>query len=324
MAEFIHSILAYDETVAVGTVISYDLPVNPLSHILLTLKYAQDLANDALAFANVPAMLSRIEVLYKGSAVFSMNGIDCLANGVFVNGFESWGMNNDGNDDDERAYTFLVPMTRTLYHPDEAFPRTKRGELILQITYAAAFTDIDTVRAQIETVELPGASPTRFIKQTTLAVTPTAAGQMDIELPIGNKISELVLAGATIPAADADTATLNMLEILVDNINKFYAESNIETIHNMAGRMRCPPGYHGYHVHRLTAAAFAQWDDTSAVIPADHIINCHLHLPFDIFRDGTYALETRGASDVIVRIDAGDVGAIRVIPVEIVEAAGSV
>jgi len=322
--QFIHSVLAHDETVAVGTVITYDLPVNPLSHILVTLKYAQNLANDLVAFGNMPAIISKLEVLYKGSAVFSMNGIDMLACGIFVNRFESWGMNADGNDNDERAYTFLVPMTRTLYSPHEAFPRTTRGELVLQITYAAAFDNIDTVRAQIETVELPDAAPEQFIKMTTLSVTPSAAGPLDIELPIGNKISELVLAGTTIPAANADLATIDKMEILVDNINRFYSESNIETIHGMAGRLRCPPGYWGYHVHRLTAAAFAQWDDTSAAIPADHIINCHLHLPFDIFRDGVYALETRGKSDVILRVDAGDTEAIRCIPVEIVESSGAV
>ncbi len=322
--EFIHSVLAHDETVAVGTVISYDLPVNPLSHTLLTLKYAQNKANDKLLFSNVLAMVSRIEVLYKGSAVFSMSGLDAYACGILVNHFESWGMNNDGNDNDERALTLLIPHTRHLYSPSECYPRTTRGELILQITYAAAFTDIDTVFAQIETVEIPEAAPEQFIKMTTLAVTPTAAGQLDIELPIGNRLSELVLWGETIPAADADTATLDKLEILIDNINRFYAESNIETIHNMAGRMFAAPGYHGYHVHRLAAAAFAQWDDTTPVIPADHAISNHLHLPFDIFRDGRFALETAGKSDVIVRIDAGDTGAIRVIPVEIVASAGSV
>jgi len=322
--EFIHSVLAHDEAVAVSTVISYDLPVNPLSHILLTLKYVQNSANAQLPFANVLAMMSRIEVLYKGSAVFSMSGLDAFASGLLVAGFESWSMNEYGLDDDERALTILVPMTRTLYDPHECFPRTTRGELILQITYAAAFTLIDDVMAQIETVELPTAAPEQFIKQTTLTKTPAAAGQVDIELPIGNEISELVLWGATIPCADVDTATLDKLEILIDNINHFYSESNIETVHCMAGRMRYAPGYHGSHVHRLTAAAFAQWDDTSAVIPADHVLSNHLHLPFDIFRDGRYALQTLGKSDVVLRIDAGDTGAIRVIPVEIVKSAGSV
>jgi len=143
-------------------------------------------------------------------------------------------------------------------------------------------------------------------------------------LPIGNEISELVLTGATIPAANADLATIDQLEILVDNVNQFYSESFYETIQNMAGRMRAAPGYHGYHVHRVLEAAYAQWDDTSTVIPENHIIACHLHLPFDIFRDGVYILKTSGKSDVVLRINAGDVGAIRCIPCEVVSSAKAV
>lgn len=290
--EFIQSILAHDEAVTAGTVPTYDLPVNPLSHVMITLKYDQDKANDIAGFANVLAMMARIEVLYKGSAVFSMSGLDALACGLFISGFESWVATNAANDNDEVSFTILVPLTRILYSPRECFPATTRGELILQITYAAAFTNIDDVRAQIETVELVGATPEQFLKMTTKAVTPTATGQLDIELPIGNDISDLVLWGTTKPSADSDTVTINLMEILVDNINHFYPESNFETIHNMAGRMRAAPGYHGYHTHRLLEAAYAQWDDVSAVIPEHHILSHHLHMPFDIFKDGLYPLHT--------------------------------
>ncbi len=322
--EFIHSVLAHNEAVVVATVVTYDLPVNPLSHTLLTLKYAQDLADDKLLFSNVLGVVGKIEVLYKGSAVFSMSGLDAFACGILVNNFESWSMNEDGNDNDERSLTLLIPHTRHLYSQSECFPRTTRGELILQITYAGAFTNIDTVMAQIETVELPTAAPEQFIKMTTLTKTPAAAGQVDIELPIGNRISELVLWGETIPLAAVDIATLSKMEILIDNINHFYSEANIETIHGMAGRMMAAPGYHGYHVHRLLGAVYAQWDDTSPVLPSDHVLSNHLHLPFDIFRNGDYALETAGKSDVVLRLDTDDTGDIRIIPVEIVKSAGSV
>lgn len=322
--EFIQSILSHDEAVAVSTVPTYDLPVNPLSHILITLKYDQNLANDIGGFVNILAMMSRVEVLYKGSAVFSMSGLDAYACGLFICNFESWTANNSGDDNAELSITFLVPLTRTLYSPRECFPATTRGELILQITYAAAFTNIDDARAQIETVELVGATPEQFLKMTTKAVTPTATGQLDIELPIGNDISDLVLWGTTKPVDDSDTVTINLMEILVDNINHFYPESNFETIHNMAGQMRTVPGYHGFHTHRLLEAAYAQWDDTSAVIAEHHVLAHHLWMPFDIFRDGMFTLHTRGASDVVLRVDAGDTNPIRCIPCEVVKSAGSV
>ena len=46
--EFIHSVLAQNEAVTAGTVISYDLPVNPLSFIMCTLKFQQNKANEAM------------------------------------------------------------------------------------------------------------------------------------------------------------------------------------------------------------------------------------------------------------------------------------
>jgi len=324
--EFIQSILEYQHLAVVSTVDNYDLPVNPLSHILITLKMDLDTpgVDSVPNFQTVMNLMARIEVLYKGSAVYSLNGMDCFASGIFVNNFESWAVNHYDYDDTEWAITFLVPMTRKLYSPVECFPRTTRGELILQITWAAAFTGFDIVNFQIETVELPDASPAQFIKQTTKAVTPTATGQLDIELPIGNDISELVLWHETIPVKGTDTTTLEMLEILVDNVNHFYPESNFNVLHNMPGRVRAAPGYHGYHTHKLSAASYVQGAQISALKPENHVIPHHLHLPFDIFKTGDYALHTAGASDVVLRVDCGDTGDIRCIPVEVVKSSGAV
>ena len=163
--EFIHSVLAQNESVAVGTVVSYDLPVNPLSHIMITVKAQQNLANVA----------------------------------TLLLGFEQWGVNAHGNDDDYRTIMYLVPLGRKLYWPREAFPRSTRGELILQITYGDPFGGWSDHKVQIETVEMPDAAPERFLRMTTLSVSATAAGELDVEIPIGNPISDLILFGTTIP-----------------------------------------------------------------------------------------------------------------------------
>jgi hypothetical protein len=322
--EFIHSVLAQDETAAAGTIVSYDLPVNPLSHILITLKFIRTTAAEANvpAFSRVLNLMDKIEVLYKGSAIFSMSGPDAVAAGLLVAGFESWGVNYCGVAVEECSFTFLVPLGRTLYSERECFPRSTRGELILQITYEAAFTGMTDVQAQIETVELPQAAPEQYLRMTTLSLTPAVAGEHDVQLPIGNPISELILFGTTFPVGNADAATLGFLQILVDNHRRFYSHTNFETIHNMAGRMRCPPGYWGYHTHwaPIAAAADAIID---SVIACNHLLKQYVHVPFDIFRDGRYALETAGKSDVVLRIgvDVGGEAALRVIPCEIVKAA---
>lgn len=320
--EFIHSVLAQDETVAAGTVVTYDLPVNPLSHILLTLKYTRtDAAADSIpTYPIVLALMTKIEVLYKGSAIFSMSGQDAMAAGMLVNGFESWGHNYLGVADEETSFTFLVPLTRTIYSERECFPRSTRGELLLQVTYAAALTGATAVKAQIETIELPNAAPENYLRMTTLTFTPAVAGEHDIELPIGNPISELVLFGTTFPAGVTDVATIGYIQILVDNYRRFYSHTNFESLHNMAGRMRCPPGFWFGHTHWLEAlASLTGWQ-----FPGNHLLKEYVHVPFDIFRDGRYILQTAGKSDVILRVSV-DVGAedpMRCIPCEIVPAGG--
>ncbi len=325
--QFIHSVLAQDVTCAGGDLVPYDLPVNPLSHILITLKFIRTTAAEANvpAFSRVLNLMDRIEVLYKGSAIFSMSGPDAAAAGLLVAGFESWGLNYSGIAVEEGSFTFLVPLTRFLYSERECFPRSTRGELILQITYEAAFTGMTDVQAQIETVELPDAAPEQYLRMTTLSLTPAVAGEHDVELPIGNPISELVLFGTTIPVGAADAATLGFLQVLVDNHRVFYSHTNFETIHNMAGRMRAAPGYWGYHTHwaPIAGAADAIID---SVIAGNHLLKQYIHVPFDIFRDGRYALQTAGKSDVILRIgvDVGGETALRVIPCEIVPASRGV
>lgn len=319
--EFIHSVLDQENVFVATNVRSYDLPVNPLSHIYITFPHIRTAAatNALPAIANIINVLARIEVLYKGSAIFSMSGYDAVACGLYIANFESWGVNYGGIIAEEASFTICVPLGRTLYNPLECFPRSTRGELILQLTYAAAFTDITTLRAQIETVELPDATPSQYLRMTTLAATIPAVGEYDVNLPIGNPISDIVLWGTTIPVGAARLSTLRYLQILVDNQRHFYSHTNYETHHNMAGRMRDAPGYWWGHEHFAAAGV-----GISQGIAHNHLLSCYSHLPFDIFKNGEYALQTSGKSDVVLRIrnDTGGASAARVIPCEICSASG--
>lgn len=315
---FNHSIVVPNETVTAGTAPSYDLPVSPLSHLLFTIKFAQNQANTQLAFANIPAMISKLEVLYKGAGVCSMSGIDLLACGLFVCDFESWGVNMTGADNDLLSFTFLVPFGRQLYSPVECYPSQSRGELVLQITWAASFTQIDGVTLQVEAVELPDATPERFLKMTTSHVTLSGTTEQDIELPIGNQISDIILWGTTIPALNVATRTLSTVQIRKNNSEYMYSRTNYETLHNMAGRLRPAPGYYGSHTHQMVAAAFAQYDHVTFPSPANHILANHLHVPFDVRRDGVHILRTEDANDLNIRVVPDVAAAIRVIPCEVV------
>ncbi|NVM23076.1 MAG: hypothetical protein HWN68_14995 [Desulfobacterales bacterium] len=315
---FTHSVVVPNESVTAGTSPSYDLPVSPLSHCLVTVKFAQNVANTQLAFANIAAMISKMEVLYKGAGVFSMNALDAIACGLMICNFESWGINAVGEDNELRSFTFLVPFGRQLYSPVECYPPTSRGELVLQITWAASFTDIDGVSLQVESIELPDSHPERFLKMTTASATPTSTQEFDVDLPIGNQISDIILWGATIPAIDVATTTIEEIEVRKNNSEYMYSKSFFETLHNMSGRLRAAPGYWAAHVHQLDDAAYAQYMDTGTVKPSNHILSNHLLIPFDVRRDGVHILRTDDAKDLCVRIKPGDTGAIRIIPAEVV------
>lgn len=318
---FTHSVVVPDETIVAGTSPSYDLPVSPLSHVLFTIKFCQNQANTQLTFANIAAMLSKIEVLYKGSAVCSLSGIDLMACGLLVCDFESWGLNALGVDSEERSFTFLVPFGRQLYSPVECYPSQSRGELVLQATWASSFTQIDTGRLQVEAVELPDAHPERFLKMTTSHVTLVGTTEQDVELPIGNQISDIVLWGTTIPSGATTTRTIAKLQIRKNNSEFMYSTTNFETLHNMMGRLRAAPGYWAAHTHDLDQASFTQYDATSPPDPCNHILSNYLLVPFDVRRDGEHILRTDDANDLSVRIKPDTAAAIRVIPCEVVAVA---
>ncbi|MCK5600874.1 hypothetical protein KAR91_03335, partial [Candidatus Pacearchaeota archaeon] len=90
MAEFIHSVLAQNETVTAATTISYDLPVNPLSFILCTLRYQQNSADTQVAQDSVVAMISKLEVLFRGSPILSLSGADIVAMQAMLLGYVPW------------------------------------------------------------------------------------------------------------------------------------------------------------------------------------------------------------------------------------------
>ncbi|MBA7563316.1 hypothetical protein ES708_04971 [subsurface metagenome] len=316
---FTHSIVVQNEDVTAGTSPSYDLPVSPMSHLLLTLKFTQTAEVLQCPFMDIPALLAKVEVLYKGAGVTSLNGIDLLACGILICDFESWGVNATGQPEAERSLTFLVPFGRQLYSPIECYPSTSRGELILQVTYQGTFsTYIDNVKLQVEAVELPDAHPERFLKMTTSFITPTAVADYDVELPIGNQISDIVLWGTTFPAANADTASISQIQIRKNNSEFMYSKTNYETLHNMMGRMRCPPGYWGLHTHDALETPQVVQAADSIVDPNNHILKQHLLVPFDVRRDGQHILRTDDANDLNIRISPDDQLAVRVIPCEVV------
>lgn len=326
MGRFLRQVLVQDETLAVSTLRTDDLPVNPLSMILVTIRSLNNtgtLSNFSLINALL-TQIAKLEVLYKGSAIVSGSLADLARLNGLMLGHPPMQTSATYVDDTTRSVTVPILLGRRPFWMDECFPAVRRGELQLQLTSAAAQTGVDNLTLQIETVELLEAKPTRFLKYTTISKTPTATGDHDVDLPIGNKIAHTLLFGTTVPTAASFNASIGQLRLLVDNVEQYYARANWETLHNEMQRRIAESSQSSVHQHlENVAGAYAQnatTDDNNSNVG---FFDSYALLDFDPLNDGSYLLDTAGRARIHLRINADVADAIRVIPTELIEVAGA-
>jgi hypothetical protein len=295
--EYRRSVLVQDESVPAGSVKTYDLPVNPLSHIVFTLKGLN--VTDEATLEQILSRVTRIEVTRFGSSVFAMSASDLHKLDAILFGNMPILANQVPTNNAVRWISLVIPFSRKMYDPNEGLPATTKGELKLQITLDSVETEINGIIYQIETVEMIGATPKSYLKATTLTITPTSGIENDIDLPIGNKLAGLLIYSTTIPTGTSWTTTVDKVRLLINNVERFLASSNWESLHgDLLKRLG----------HREAYDASADNDD----------VKNYAFVDFDPLGDGQYLLDTKGASRVVLKVTAGDANQIRVIPLEVV------
>jgi len=324
--EFLRQVLVQDEAVTVSTTRTDDLPVNPLSMILVTLRCLNDTGTIA-NYSTVQQLLlqvSRLEVLFKGSAIVSGSLADLarLTGLLLRNGPVQTVQSNVDND--ARSVTVPILLGRAPFWPHECFPAVRRGELQLQTTFAAAQTGVDNFTFQVETVELLGATPSRFAKYTTISRTFAATGDNDVDLPIGNKIAGVLMFATTVPTGAALTSSIGQLRLLLDNVEHYYARTNWESLHNELVRKISETSQSAPHSHlENTAAMYAQNAQTEQDQQVLGFWNSYAYLDFDPHADDKWLLETHGRSRIHLRVNADAADATRYLPLELIEVAGA-
>lgn len=322
--QFLRQVLVQDETLTVSTVRTDDLPVNPVSMILVTVKALNSTATLS-NFSLVNALLnqiSKIEVLYKGSAVVSGSLADLARLFGLLIGHGPMQTQAPLTDGNARSITIPILLGRKPFNVNECFPAVRRGELQLQTTVAAAQTGITTLVYQVETVELLNAKPSKFLKATTISKTPTATGDHDVDLPLGNLIAGTLLFGTTVPTGASYNASIGQLRLLLDNVEAFYARANWETLHNEQMRRVTEGAQHLTHQHlENLAGAYTQNVVSGNNNAATGFYDSYAYLDFDPWTDDAWLLDTKGRARVHLRINADVADAIRVIPIELIDVA---
>lgn len=323
MAQILHRTLTAARAVAAaGETFTFDLPVNPLSVILLTFRALNNVLVNVTHLSDWMAKYTNINVRYRGASIIDGRLDDLMVAMMSRNGWQP-GVGQENNvNNDVRSLTVPLMFGRRAYDVDECFPATRRGDLILSITAAADAGGLDGHDVQIETIELLDATPSRFIKVTETQQAMAAIGAQSIALPIGNKLLGVLLRPFAFPTGAANTCSFGEISLEVDNVEVMYSHTNWQTLHGIFSR-RVPRAWTGLeHVHPYNAAAVATEYFTRQGNADFTLHQNYGYLELDPHNDSAFALDTRGAADVSLSIVSGtaDVANVsRIYPIELIE-----
>lgn len=281
---FIHSNLVNARTAATE-VLKIDLPVNPLSHLIITLDGYN--ATDEATLAEIIAFINKVTISHMGTTVFEAESEDISGVQTYILGSMPELTQSIATDNAARSLSLIIPFGRRLFNPNECFPATKKGELTLSLDYTAPSSSMDNGQLYIDAVEIIDASPAQYLKTTMLSVSaPGATGDNDTDLPIGNDIICVQLRMTTFPATSSHTYGATTAKILVDNTEYGYS---LATAHALVG---FKPFYRN-SLPRDIAAFGNEYPDNI------------VWLDFDPYFAGEYLLPTEGKSSVKLRANMG-------------------
>lgn len=297
--EFIRSSLLKDHTAATE-VKKIDLPVNALSHLIISLDAYN--ATDEATLAELLAFVNTVKVEHNGVGVVSLQGEDLYALNCKLYGRRPVLLGKLATDNQHRCLSLVVPFGRGIFDPEECFPASKKGELTLSLDMTAPATSSDNGTVNIEAVQLVGASPRRFLRSIMKVVSaPGATGDNDVELPIGNDIAAILLRLTTWPATATHTYGVDGVTVKVDEEEYGYSFA----------RAQCLSGDLIHHWDTQHGAIAAQ----GAIQPASVLV-----VDYDPNDDDNYLLQTQGKSRVHMVLNMGVDEATYVTVLELVNA----
>jgi hypothetical protein len=304
---------------ATGDITPVDLPVNPLTQVLLTLfveEPAQQVTGPWTLLSDFYAALSDLSIRHKGEMIVQGSLQDVMMTNLMLHGRMPFGTHLSGIGN-LKSMTFPISLTRRPYDHNEAFPATSRGNLRFHMN-VLDFTPGTATQLQwaLEAIELIEDDPKQYIKYTTNTRVLTATGRQRVPLPIGNDIAGVLLFDPATEITTTEAFAWGKVKVMVDNVEQYYAESNWESLRqSLAGRFPLAMNALG-HVHAQAAADTVTSHEQVRVNEPPHQ---YAWLDFDPTGDDSYLLETAGHADVELDMNS-DVssGTARYMPVELV------
>ena len=296
MAEFIRSTILDAHTMATEVKV-IDLPINPISHLILTIEALN--ATDEATITEILGFINKIEIRHLGITALSLESEDLAALNLYLYGSGGLALAPAAADNQHLSYSLIIPFGRTPYNPAECFRPTRKGEFQLSLDTIVPATSLDAALLSVSAIELPGASPTSFLKTSLLSVIAAGAtGEQEVDLPIGNPILACLIGMTSFPGASEFLFGADDLRIKVDNKELNIVSSKAP---ELAGEMI-------FRVRGTVRSDAAQ----GGLVP-----NTYIWMDFDPTRDGNYAIPTAGASRVHLLLNKGVDEALNVVTLEL-------
>ena len=282
--EFIRSSLVKDHTTVTEN-LQKDLPTSPLSHLMITMD--GNMLVDEITLAEMIAFINKIEVAKKGVTVLSLESEDLYGQNCYLFKRRPVFTQKKYAANLLATLSLIVPFGRRLYDPSECYPATKKGDLTLSLDTTLPVTTLENSTLNIETVELPGATPRKYLKTTAKPVTaPGKLGENDVGLPIGNDIVCIQIRMTTMADIVNNTFGVNGVKLKLNNKEFGYAYARAQCL--IGDMINILDTQHGSIV--------AQGD-----INPKNIV----YMDYDPVRNDEYLLHTAGATSLKAVLDMG-------------------
>ncbi len=306
------------------TIVPINLPVNPLSRLILTIR-ATDAAETAAgiqrwisAYRN---FVTNLFITHKGENIIQGSLTDlAVLNAIYSADFPKV-FRPGTSGATTHAVAFPLNFSKKPFWASMGFPATSRGNLLWNMTFGALPAAFTAPQFQIESIELIEDNPATHLKYITNTRTPTATGQDDRSLPIGNPILGILLFDPNQIGATAGQRLWGQTKLLKDNVEQYVALSDWESL-AQSDNTDVPLDravFEHRHVENLAAAYAAIVATAPEIEGPDDTSAQYAYIDLDPQRDGYYALETAGAADLKLRafIDAGaTLSTVRWLPIE--------
>jgi hypothetical protein len=317
---FLHSIVQPNTDLAAsGSITPFDLPVNPLSFLLLRLELTNVAPAAILTYSAIDdaiTMVTGVRVLHKGEQIISGSLRDVMmVNAVYQRAFPGWS-GLDNVDDSVRSLVFPICLGKRMYDPDSAFPAVQRGNLRFEMDVGADGAAFDDINFSLEAVELIESTPREHLKYVRQA-RDSVIGQFDARLPIGNPLLGILLFDTGLGGSSDNVLSWGTIKLLKDNVEQYYPLSDYETL---AGMLKAQMGQaHAIiagHQHLTSEGGGAELISDDMEQRVNQGDRGYAYLDFDPLRDGSYEMETSGAADLLIRGNGDEATAIRYYPIE--------